>query len=231
MKSPSIFNKIILFCCRNVKTWLQIQKLTSHQLTVTQLSFSPNGKYLLSVSRDRRWSLFGVKEDNKSYELLYATDSKGGFHTRIIWCCAWTYDSTTFATGSRDGKIGIWGNITRSESEPTKVDLLANLELPKESVTALAFSPVLIKNFHLLAIGLEIGTIHLYRYFGAEIENLWVVFQGELGHHLSIKRLAFRPKLGRSGVNKEKEDSNVIQLASCGSDHILKIFDVYLNLL
>lgn len=82
-----------------------------------------------------------------------------------------------------------------------------------------------------MAVGLETGIIHLYRYLGKEIENLWVVFQGDLGHHLSIKRLAFRPKLGRSGISEDREDLNVIQLASCGSDHILKIYDVYLNLL
>lgn len=210
----------------NVKTWLQIQKLASHQLTVTQLSFSPDGKYLLSVSRDRRLSLFGVNKDGKSYTLLFATDDKTGFHKRIIWCCTWTFDSNTFATGSRDGKIGVWGDITTAESK-TDVKLLTSLELPKESITALAFSPILIKNFHLLSVGLESGVIQLYRYCDSKIENLGVVLQGDLGHHLSVKRLAFRPKAGKHGSNQE--ETNAIQLASCGSDHILKIFDIFLT--
>lgn len=39
-------------------TWRQLQALPCHALTVTQMAFSPDGRHLLAVSRDRTWSLW-----------------------------------------------------------------------------------------------------------------------------------------------------------------------------
>lgn len=45
-------------------------------------------------------------------------------------------------------------------------------------------------------------------------------------HQLTVKRLRFRPLPGRAG-DKDKTSSNVIQLASCGLDHQVKVYNVY----
>lgn len=53
---------------RALKKWDEIervQELWFHQLTVTQLAFSPSGFYLLSVSRDRSWNLYLRKSELK----------------------------------------------------------------------------------------------------------------------------------------------------------------------
>jgi elongator complex protein 2 len=46
----------------NTNTWKSIVRLAVHQLTVVRMAFSNDGRYLLSVSRDRSWSLFEIDE-------------------------------------------------------------------------------------------------------------------------------------------------------------------------
>lgn len=45
-------------------SWKQVQSLAYHTLTVTQMAFSPDDKFLLAVSRDRTWSLWKKQDVN-----------------------------------------------------------------------------------------------------------------------------------------------------------------------
>ena len=201
----------------DTKTWTQTQKLVSHQLTVTQLAFSPDDRYFISVARDRRWSLFGF--DKGKYNVLATSSKKDSLHGRIIWCCAWTHDSKYFATGSRDGKIGIWSeNVYLSQPYlPT-----TSFEIKNTSVTALAFAPFkLSQNAYILAVGFDSGNIELKELILKENESIWdtiAIYNKSFAHHLTVKRLQFRPQ--GKGENKS------LQLASCGLDHMVKIYDI-----
>ena len=42
-------------------TWKQIDLLSHHSLTITQIAFSHDSKRILAVSRDRCWSLWNQK--------------------------------------------------------------------------------------------------------------------------------------------------------------------------
>lgn len=42
----------------DTSNWTALASLTAHNLTVTQLQFSPDGNSLLSVSRDRTFALY-----------------------------------------------------------------------------------------------------------------------------------------------------------------------------
>lgn len=133
---------------------------------MAQIAFSPDSQFLLSVSRDRRWSLFKRHEHSKEFALFATVDKKTSIHTRIIWCCAWTHNSQYFITGSRDGKAVVW---ERNEKLPENITLRCRaassvLELKEESVTALAFAPKTIGDSYLVAIGLESGVILLYEW-------------------------------------------------------------------
>lgn len=196
----------------DTNTWLQVQKLVYHQLTVTQMEFSPDDKYLLSVSRDRKWSLF--KTMDRDYELIAASSKKDNPHSRIIWCCAWTQDSAYFATGSRDGKIAIWSiNEIENNIVPQMI-----LDMQNQSVTALCFAPNIVQEFYLLAIGFETGRIEI-RKVNIKLENVQlklVDYDTSQAHHLTVKRLMFRPITC----------SQDLQLASCSSDHSVKIYNI-----
>jgi elongator complex protein 2 len=203
----------------NTETWKIIQRLRSHKLTVTQMKFSPNGNRLLSVSRDRRWSLFENKPEkdiNVNFQLIATTDKNNGVHERIIWCCDWTHDDKFFATGSRDGKIAIWSRneAENSESSLGQYSCCAHISLPSESFTALCYAQRHFKESnYLLAIGLETGYIHLYTFNGSSCELLTSLNQSE-AHHLCVNKLQFRPS------------KSEFHLASCGNDNLVRIYDV-----
>lgn len=151
---------------RETNDWNQIQKLYSHTLTVAQMAFSPNSQFLLSVSRDRRWSIFKRNDNSKEFTLFATVDKKTSIHTRIIWCCAWTHDSQYFATGSRDGKVVVWEKGD-DEVPDSMIGLYKAASQPleeKDSVTALAFAPKGFASGYLLGVGVESGTIALFEW-------------------------------------------------------------------
>ncbi|XP_052753820.1 elongator complex protein 2 [Galleria mellonella] len=205
--------------------WQQIQKLVSHQLTVTQLEFSPDGLRLLSVSRDRRWTLYQRQEGSKWFDTVATTDKSNGVHARIIWCCAWAHDGRVFGTGSRDGKVCVW---SKTECQPNPQSSLGQyalhgkpLELANTSVTALAFAPTLLGDARVVATGFESGVVRLYS-FQTDGWSLLYELNNSAAHHLTVKQLAFRPR-------HEDGDDKRLLLASCGSDHLVRIHSVAIS--
>ncbi|XP_011870635.1 PREDICTED: probable elongator complex protein 2 [Vollenhovia emeryi] len=199
-------------------TWTQVQQLVYHQLTVTQMAFSPDDRYLLSVSRDRRWSLF--KTTDGVYELVAASLKQNNPHSRIIWCCAWTQNSGYFATGSRDGKIAIWPISTIENN----IAPLLIVDTQNQSVTALCFTSSYTKEgSYLLAIGYETGCIEIRKVNLESKESTQLkLLDTSQAHHLTVRRLMFRPS---------NHSQDYLQLASCSSDHSVKIHNIELSLL
>ncbi|XP_037941287.1 probable elongator complex protein 2, partial [Teleopsis dalmanni] len=215
----------------NAETWKKIQNLPAHNLTVTQLRFSPEGRYLLSVSRDRRWSLFErhnrPEEALPVYTLTAQTDKTNGVHTRIIWSCDWSHDEKYFVTTSREGKAVIWTKSEpkteqNQESSLNSWKALDILEHKNASITAVAFGKrKLTDNAYAVAIGFESGLIKVYKY-----DTTWTLLlelNNSDAHHSTVKRLHFRPQnVGTSNDNNK----NVFHLASCGDDNIVKIYEI-----
>lgn len=106
------------------------QLLEGHNLTVTSLKFSSDGRYLLAVSRDRQLSVWKVVDETKAQFELVELNSKA--HTKIIWDCCWvksTDHGHYFLTGSRDKLVKLW------KLEDKKIQLVSSMKL-QDSVTA-----------------------------------------------------------------------------------------------
>ncbi|XP_044755225.1 probable elongator complex protein 2 [Coccinella septempunctata] len=213
----------------DTSNWKNTQKLVSHNLTVTQISFSPDSQKLLTVSRDRRWTVF-EKNNEGQFTLAATTNKANGVHTRIIWCCSWTHDSKFFATGSRDGKLAVWTkNVNKSaENVLGQYELASNhLSFPKDSVTAVSAAPCLVQDKYLFAIGFESGIIFFYKW---TVDDLWqsvLELNESVAHHLTVKRIQFRPILGEAG--QTEKDENILQVATCSTDTSLKVFNLNLG--
>ncbi|KAM6135431.1 elongator complex protein 2 isoform 2-T2 [Pterocles gutturalis] len=220
-------------------SWKKLQSLSFHNLTVTQLAFSPNDNFLLAVSRDRNWSLWGKQDSSESgpvFSCCAYTDKNTAVHSRIIWSCDWMPDSKYFITGSRDKKVIIWGQCNLSvTAEGNMLDSIKPCSTvldAGDSVTAVSVSHMLTPDRrYIVAVGLENGKIILYTWkqSGQEPERTdWttcVEMDNSLSHALAVKRLCWRHHAGRAGHN-DQNSSEWLQLASCGADHCVKIFNV-----
>ncbi|XP_057278991.1 elongator complex protein 2 isoform X3 [Pezoporus wallicus] len=174
-------------------SWKKLQSLSFHNLTVTQLAFSPNEKFLLAVSRDRNWSLWRKEDSSESgpvFSCCAYTDKNTAVHSRIIWSCDWTPDSKYFITGSRDKKVIIWGSCDLSvNTEGNMLDSIRPCSAvldAGDSVTAVSISHVLTPD-------------------------------GSQSHALAVKRLCWRHHAGRAGHNDQNNKPLATQTGSCHS--------------
>ncbi|KAI5064155.1 hypothetical protein GOP47_0020825 [Adiantum capillus-veneris] len=220
-----------------VHSWKALQQLHSHSLTVTQMEFSHDDKFLLSVSRDRHFSLFrapgtnmSIPSEHSAYELVCRVEA----HKRIIWSCSWSPCDRFFATASRDKVVKIWGVSDKDGGCTAKQ--MGVFPMFKSSVTAVAWAPCMVGEGYLLGIGMEDGLIELWKVkpilAKAADETTTAFIDGVVGfesvryyqfdaflcHVASVNRLAWR-KPGEQPVILEQ-----MQLASCGADHAVRIF-------
>ncbi|ODV78980.1 WD40 repeat-like protein [Suhomyces tanzawaensis NRRL Y-17324] len=163
------------------------QVLEGHNLTITSLEFSRDGKYLLAVSRDRQFSLWSVND--KTFELVQLNTKA---HARIIWDCSWAPAQLghVFVTGSRDKLIKLW------RVNQDSVDLVASTKLadPVTSISCLN-SPVSGKL--VVAVGTEAGDINL---FSADLETSELQLVLEVSKEITpagkVSKLAFSNEIG-----------------------------------
>lgn len=138
------------------KDWREVRpSLTAHSLTVTALCFSSDDRYLISVGRDRQWTIFERDSVRPEGYLLKHFNPKG--HSRMILDACWAplEAGRVFATAGRDKTVKIW-SISAMGTECTKMLTAAS------SVTAVDISSRLLQNNMVIAIGTETGSITVH---------------------------------------------------------------------
>jgi elongator complex protein 2 len=180
--------------------WKQVTQLAAHSLTVTKIRFSHNDQWLLTVSRDRSWTLYKRTTDPTQPFQLYRHQPKA--HTRIIWDASWSSDDTYFATGSRDKTIKIW--------QMNDANCIATITC-ESSVTAMDFIP---NSTNILAVGLEQGQLQFYQLQASHWQLIGQI-PSPLAHAASVQSIQWRPT-----------HTSDYQLATCSQDHSLRIFTI-----
>uniref|UniRef100_A0A4W2GE22 Elongator complex protein 2 n=1 Tax=Bos indicus x Bos taurus TaxID=30522 RepID=A0A4W2GE22_BOBOX len=222
----------------NTASWKQVQNLIFHSLTVTQMAFSPDDKFLLAVSRDRTWSLWKRQDTippelDPVFSLFAFTNKVTAVHSRIIWSCDWSPDGKYFFTGSRDRKVVVWGECDSSDDAVEhSIGPCSSVLDVGGAVTAVSVCPVLnLSQRYVVAVGLECGKICLYSWKKTDQVpeiNDWircVETSQSQSHTLAIKKLCWKNCNGKTEQN-EGEGAEWLQFASCGEDHTVKIHRV-----
>eukprot|EP00475_Leptophrys_vorax_P044063 TRINITY_DN8690_c0_g1_i1.p1 TRINITY_DN8690_c0_g1~~TRINITY_DN8690_c0_g1_i1.p1 ORF type:complete len:796 (+),score=183.89 TRINITY_DN8690_c0_g1_i1:44-2389(+) len=189
----------------NTSSWKEVARLRGHTLTVVQMEFSHDDRYLLSVSRDRQFFVFDMNDMS-----VVCRNEKA--HSRIIWSCSWSPDDTLFATGSRDKNVKVWSSKSWKQESA----------LPQSpfAVTAVAFAPVVCTS-QILAVGTEDGIISI---FSQSKPGQWSVLTSldPLHSHFGpINRLCWNRSV----------TSPKLLLASVGDDSSVRVFECDLPLL
>jgi len=177
-----------------------------HKSSVAALAFNSTGQLLASSGKDRRLCVWKRGETNVDYALHAAVDSA---HKRIVWDASWhPVDENILASGGRDGFLRFW----RFVGDEKKLVKLAETKFG-ESVNTIAFAP---GDCNVIAVGLFSGAIELWK-VGEDYGSLELMTKLQSSHVGTVKKLAWRPKIG---------ESRTMILASCSIDECVQIFEI-----
>lgn len=189
-------------------------RLVAHKLTVVQLEFTKDDQYLLSVSRDRQWTLF-KRQSPYSFKFDLLRKEKDA-HTRIIWGCSWSHEDAFFLTISREkhDSIKLWTGVTHSQVG----DFVAKVpDSQAPSATAVRFFPSKLRDSYAFMVGLESGVIQAWVIKVNQAWSLMFKLPSYWSHAQAVRRIKF---------NLKKSYEGHFTVATCSNDNSVRIFEL-----
>ena len=220
-KASSIDHAVIRLY--DTSSWNEVKpSLVAHSLTITDLCFSRDDCYLLSVGRDRQWAVFQRNKQEPSLFSLMKSNPKG--HSRMILGAAWApkLDNPVFATAGRDKSVKLW-QMTGGSFECKSVIPLKN------PVTALSFLDSVQNGAFLLAAGEDNGEISLHQ---ISVDSLEVKHLATIDKLISpskaVTQLSWRPEIkGLKGKPcGEVRSESVFELGVASEDTATRIYAI-----
>lgn len=199
--------------------WHEIKpSLTAHTLTIADLSFSDDDRYLLSVGRDRQWAVFVRSDQDPTTFNKYATNPKG--HSRMILGAAWAPAATTepvFATAGRDKSVKIWQKAKDEDSFLCQTTIALT-----SAVSAIAFLSSPYKNSYVLAVGEDSGAISIHRIDVQSLDSQHVIsIDQRIAPSRAITQLSWRPVSAAEAESFER-----FELAVASEDTSARIYTI-----
>jgi WD40 repeat protein/serine/threonine protein kinase len=154
----------------NIADGSSVATLEGHQLSVTDVAFSPDGRKLASASADQTVRLWNVETGQASLEPLTG-------HMDAVMSVAFNHDGTVIASGGFDQTIRLWNAQTGA---PLNQPLTGHTD----AVLSVAFSP----DGTILASGGFDGTVRLWN--GKTGQAL---HDPLLGHTDAVIKVVFSP--------------------------------------
>ncbi|KAI9616636.1 hypothetical protein H4Q26_011036 [Puccinia striiformis f. sp. tritici PST-130] len=192
--------------------------LEAHQLTVTRLVFNSDASKLLSVSRDRSWTIWNKSPSSDGFVIDQRMEKA---HARVIWDACWATIPLSICLSQALGinrYVKTWIQSGQDNQVSWDVAHASNAT----AVKSCAISTQLTQQTKmLLAVGLEDGFISLYMSVNPSgWERIGGVELTSIHHAGPVNRLAFSPKVVEAGK---------FRLASGGEDEVVQIVDLNLN--
>ena len=205
----------------DTREWREIKpSLVAHSLTVTRLAFSCRGQhYLLSVGRDRQWTVFRRDEDKLKVWNNFQAFPKA--HARMILDAAWSPVSrhTFFATAGRDKLVKLWQLVSEG---PHQKFVLADTITRNSAVTAISFTYERHGKLACLAVGEEDGLMSFHVFSLQEsvsMLNSWDM-DTVCCPAKAVTRIQWRPKFD---YETDEEGTQLAVAAADGSVRVLWI--------
>ncbi|EPS26091.1 hypothetical protein PDE_01027 [Penicillium oxalicum 114-2] len=197
--------------------WHEIKpSLTAHSLTITDLSFSDDDKFLLSVGRDRQWAVFARDEQDPTLFHNSVTNPKG--HSRMILGAAWApiTSDRVFATAGRDKSVKIW------QKNESTFECKSTISLTS-AVSAIAFLSTPYKDHFILAAGEDSGAVSIHKVAITTFEASHITtVDPKVGPSKTITQLTWRPV-----TTADVDGQSFFELAVASEDASTRIYAIY----